>query len=69
MKMKDESVKAIIKMRLFLFSINFPTTVEFFLLQIDFKKSTNKNKYIKTTKFLRKPLISTPLKSKALNGS
>ena len=37
--------------------------------KIDSYKSTNMNKYIKTTKFLRKPVVTTPLNSIAFNGS
>ena len=46
----------------FLSSINFLTTWDSFFHH-DFKISINMNKYIKTTKFLRKPVVSTPLHS------
>ena len=60
-----------------LFNKNFSIFKNFFnsecstwilFLAIWFKKSTNVNKYIKTTKF-GKPVISTPLKTIPLNGS
>ena len=38
-----------------------------FLKQYDFKQSTSMNKYNKTTKLLRKPVISTLLISIAVN--
>ena len=37
--------------------------------KILFQKLTNRNKYIKTTKFLKKHVISTPLNSTAFKGS
>ena len=35
----------------------------------DLRKSTNMSKYLKTTKSLRNPVVSTPLNSTPLNGS
>ena len=40
-----------------------------FFYQHNFKKSTNMSKYIRTTKFSRKHVLSTPLNSLAFNGS
>ena len=42
--------------------------MEFFLLTIRLQKPTNMNKYIKTTKIFRKPVVSKPLISIVFNG-
>ena len=72
-KLCKKSVKGIKKMnfslKTILFNLNFKSNGFSFIYQYNFKKSTNINKYIRTTKFSRKHVFSTQLISSALIAS
>ena len=69
--MSEKSVEGIKKINLsmknFLQSINFLTAMRFFFINIILKP--NMNKYFRTTKLLRKLVVSTPLISLSLTDS
>ena len=58
---RNEAIKKMkFSVQTFLFSIKLFTTIAFFFLSLSvFKKPTNMNKYFKTTKSLRKPVVIT----------
>ena len=63
---REKSLKNNFLVMTFLSSINHLSAWDFFFTY-DFKLWKNMNKYIRTTKFLRKPVVSTQLNSFAFN--
>ena len=72
-KLREKSVEAIKKNELFIENFfifkNFLTTIEFFFITNWLKETNKYEQNIKTTKLLRKTIVSRPSNSIAFNGN